>query len=188
MNLRINMSAITGAGATMASIQHVTFSIDNNQIVGTGTAASAVDTSKSIIISGGMNCLNLSLSILYATLELTGPTTITATRVGSNASGSVLYGGVMLVEFSKGVNSLQRGVVTLPADPLDTGTQDVDTTITSVDISKCIVTMTYRTPHSSTIYGSPYLYLVNSTTIRARRRQKRRNLQIFAAYEVIEFE
>ncbi len=179
------MSAVTGAGATLASIQPFFFAIAAGQSTGTATLSPSVDINKSFIIQNGSNAYATDPAYVFSSLVLTNSTTITATRI---LTANLCYSAGIVVEFSKGIVSLQRGTITMPFDG-GFPTQTINTSITEVaDTAKCIVTMSFRAASHGTPVGGPVVYLTSTTNLRAVRYQQYKYNEINAAYEIIEFE
>lgn len=185
MPMRINMSAITGAGATVKSIQPFFNAINNGQSQGTTTLSTPVDMDKSFIITSGSSSYQTDPAYIFTTVVLTNSNTITATRIQTS---NPCYSTGTVVEFSNGIASVQRGTITMLFEGASS-TQIVDTSITAVsDTSKCIITMSFTaTSHTSPV-GGPVVYLTSTTNIRATRYQQSKYNEINVAYEVIEFE
>ena len=125
----------------------------------------SVDLTKTIIFSLGQYAQNGTWTIGASRLALTNATTITATRISTSSLYVNHY--FMVVEFSKGVKSVQKGtIIIIPTKTSNTATID------TIDTTKSILShlgISCNLDTGPSFDSIPHLILTNATTITARR-------------------
>ena len=164
-----------GDGAVLSSIQQVEVLIGNGQTEGT-TTITAIDMDKTFLIFGGFSSLGVVSSGLYL-VDLLNPTTVHAQR-----SGEILdrYVNCCVVEFSSGIESIQRGVT------LTENAANTDIEINAVDLTKSFVScLGWRQYGSAWEQTLARIFFVDSDTIRISRYWT--NGYTIMSWEVVEF-
>lgn len=182
MPMRINLQGRTSpvTGALISSIQTGTIGIVPAALSNTTTITS-VDMSKTILLHNGtafVSGTGASYSSYLTRLTLTNDTTVTATRHDNQGDSTSRF---TVLEFSGGIASIQRGIITM------VNVKNKTATISSVDTSKAFVNYLGHTEQNVVSRENvPYIWLVNSTTVQAYCDNVNRTTVI--SYEVIEFE
>jgi len=170
-----------GGGASIESIQTGYIDVVNGTSSNTATISS-VDMDKSMLMWGGQYPLgNLNLfRYAFFYIRLTDATTVTAVRQGTGAAGTMRV-RYTVVEFSGGINSIQRGVL---ANSQYSTTADA--TITEVDTDKAFVNFCGWNQSNESYENIPSIWLNSSTQVRMQMHNSNNYTQ--GSYEVIEFE
>lgn len=172
---------MSSAGLTPAiiSIQDVSITFSTTETSNTATI-NAVDTSRSVIIYNGVRMAsNASSNSLFASVELTNSTTVTATRDSTLTTVTTI--NATIIEFSpKIIKSIQSSSITL------SGTTSATSSISSVDTSLAIALFTGQTTTVNTIDRSiATVSLDNSTTVKAQKGDSSDSMTVY--FSVIEF-
>lgn len=164
-------------------VQHVEITIASSATTGTQTIL-PVDTGRSVVLFGGLNSAFTTAghSSNASRLDLTNPTTVTATR-NTSASHSILLRGCVLEFEPWAVQSVQQGTVTVAA-----GATSGTATINAVDPSRSVVFRLGSTINSTTTSpANSYvaLDLTNATTVTGTRGST--SGDVITGYCVVEF-
>jgi hypothetical protein len=160
-----------------------TGTIDLNSVTSNTATITSVVTANSVIVFGGwtINASSLSPS-LFARVELTNATTVTAyCKVGS--AGVVYPVAYTVIEYFPGrLVSSQRGTITL------NGVASNTATITAVTIGKAWVSIlgfTYNSGGNNDVSYYPKVVLTNATTVTATTGVAT-PFDVVAGYQVVE--
>lgn len=146
------------------------------------THINQIDTNNSILFSLGQNGDASPGNTGAARLVLTDSTTITATR--NTTAAALLNVGFMVVEFAKGVKSVQQGAVTI-ANAAYSGTAAIN----AVVIANSVLSLLGFSSTDTNAVGFaslPMITLTNTTTITAERRTNTGVLTV--AFMILEFD
>jgi len=165
------------AGAALEKIQSGAISITATSTSNTATI-DAVDVDKAFVLHNGNECgTDSDGTATKVRLTLTNATTVTATRGVSVESVTVKF---TVVEFSSGINSIQRGTITLAAQ------QTNQATINSVDTAKAFVNhLGMSTADVNPQDQYTRLDLIDATTVEAEGGGA--SAQSITSFEVVEF-
>jgi hypothetical protein len=151
---------LTGGGGRVKSIQRGTITIASGAAANTATIT-AVDTANTVLRWLGHTSTIQQDDNGYARIALTNATTITATRASNPAGDCVV--SYEVIEYVPGaIRSIQRGTITVSADP-------TDAVITSVTTSKAQVDYLGFSFNATTadLTVLPMLSLLSATAVRA---------------------
>jgi len=172
--------------AGIESIQHVSILINSGSNAYADATISGVDLDKSFIIQSGHCGYESHPAYQQISVRLLNSTTVRAEREAvADWAGATT--DAYVIEFSDGINSIQRGSVTFPT--YGAGNQTVDTSINSVDLDKAIVVFSaHGSKHASGMFYTPRMYLSSATNLRGiRSGQYKDTITATVQYEVVEF-
>jgi len=165
------------AGLVIKSIQSGVIKVDIGHLSNTATI-NEVDTDKALLIKQGQKTNAGFFVNRLATLKLTNSNTVTAERLNTNDYVSVPF---TVIEFTSGVESVQRGQITLHGVISNTAT------INQVDTTKALLFhLGERSTETSINKILCGLTLTNSTTVTAKRTSITGTALV--CFEILEFE
>ena len=165
-------------GAALNSIQQGTISITSGNLTNTATI-NAVDTDKAFLLHLGNTApSSTGPKAIHTRLTLTDATTVTATRGVTDSEAAVRF---VVIEFSSGIASIQRGTISLDASG------DGTAAINAVNTDKAFVIHSGQSTNTGNSYqGDVRITLNTSTQVQAWGSASGANRTV--AFEVVEFE
>lgn len=170
--------------AVLKAIQKGTITISAGNTSNTATITS-VDTGKTYVTYTMASDTASTASDATACLVLTNSTTLTASRVGTNGTITIVYN---VVEFLSGVN-VQRGTLD---DSAWSGvpTNSVNVTLSTIDTTKSwpILSIARAGGTNYNGNGSPAAVITSSTQLQIKRNSTASSTGLFVAWQVVEYQ
>ena len=164
------------SGAVLESIQMGEIALGAAETSDTAPIT-GVDTAKAFLINLGYWGSTAGDTDRECRLELTNATTVTVSRTATGGTVTVRFA---VVEFSSGINSIQRGTITLASQKSNTAT------ITGVDTAKTFLSnLGSTTTVSGTDRVKAALELTDATHVQAE--ADAANATLICGFEAIEF-